>query len=125
MFVTFISISCKSQMIIIYEPVGLSDKPLPKLYIQESCKDDSVKCFNLDTESFELLRQYIKKYESLSAIVNGSEYPYGAYKVTLMDKEFVLSDKKNSYLFFKNQLIFLQKNEALYKETKALLKRLE
>jgi hypothetical protein len=108
-----------------YEPVGLSDKPLPKIHIQESCKDDSVKCFNLDTESFESLRQYIKKYEGLSAIVNGSEYPYGAYKVTLMDKEIILSDKKNSYLFFKNQLIFLQKNEALYNEIKTLLKRLE
>lgn len=128
-FISLISLSCKSQTLILYESIGLMDKPLPEIRIQEFCNEESnIKCFVLDKSNLKLLGQYIEKYKEVGHLHN-NEYPYGAYKVILntgkMEKKIVLPDKEEAYLFFKHQLELLQKNEKLYNEIKVLLKRLE
>lgn len=126
---------CKSQ-VIIYEPIGIMDKPLAKIYIQTVCNTDNItnelqKCFVLDTYSLKSIAQSILKQQHThpDTFNAATEYPFGSYIVTLLSdgrkKQLLLLNKKTSHLFFKQQLAILPKNSNLYPEIQLIINRLK
>ena len=88
--ISLTSPTCKSQ-VIIYEPIGIMDKSLAKIYIQAVCNTDNMtnelqKCFVLDTYNLKLIAQSILKQQHTNpdSFNSATEYPFGSYIVTLL-----------------------------------------
>ena len=133
--ISLTSPTCISQ-VIIYEPIGIMDKSLAKIYIQTVCNTDNMtnelqKCFVLDTYSLKSIAQSILKQQHTNpdTFNSATEYPFGSYIVTLISngrkKQLLLSNKKTSHLFFKQQLAILPYYSNLYSEIQLIINRLK
>ena len=121
--------SCSAQSII-YEPLGIMDKPLPTIKIYTKAKKEeknNIKYFIIDDKTLAILKSYISKNFIKSKI--DREYQYGSYKITYVrgsEKiEYVIEPKQVSYIFFQQQLPLIYSNKELYEELNILLKRLK
>lgn len=121
--------SCSSQKVV-YEPLGIMDKPLPTIEIVAKQQLNlNSKVFELDKKTFDLLEKYIKsKFNQNSAQVK-MEYEYGTYKVIYSHGskkiEYIAEAKEKSKEFFKGQLELVKSNQKLYKKIEELVKRLQ
>jgi hypothetical protein len=124
--------SCTAQQKIIYTHIGISDKPICTIEILLSEQKDTSnfcrKIFLVDKGTFRLLKSYVKKSDNHISTVETMEYPYGTFKVLLLEKskkyEIIIS-KEESIAFFGNQLPLLSSNIKLYNEIEVLLNRLK
>lgn len=105
--------SCSSQSIY-YEPIGYSDKPLPSIELKMT--KDSIadyrnikRVFSVNVKEFERITCFIARND-LAEKKDGSnsEFPYGAYQLTIeTGKVYLLPNKEASLIFFENQLKFI------------------
>lgn len=128
-FILLMISSCSAQSII-YEPLGIMDKPLPTIKIYTKVKKEenkNIKYFIVDDKTFALLKSYISKNFVKSKV--DREYEYGSYKITYIRDsekiEYVIEPKQVSYIFFQQQLPLVYSNKELYEELNTLLKRLK
>ncbi|MNQ28933.1 hypothetical protein D3C85_422330 [compost metagenome] len=121
--------SCSSQKMI-YESIGIMDKPLPTIEITliQNEKSDSDRIFIVDKKTFELLKNYMYVQLDKKRAVTENDYEYGAYKISYYSgskkTEYMLESKEQSIIFFSGQKRILKPEDELYKEIEVLLKRL-
>lgn len=120
--------SCFSQELV-YEPIGISDKPLPIFRITTKKHQASNDIYVIDKKTFSLLKNNIlgKKKQEINEFTNIFEY--GSYKVTYTDNSkkityYIIDSKQKSRLFFKEQLKQLKPSDKLYNDIEILLKRI-
>src|SRR5690606_1400640 len=130
-FILFLT-SCNSQSIIVFEPLGIMDKPLPTIKIftkGQITENDSVKMFVTDNSTVNSLKNYIENNLVKEISKKEVEFEYGAYKVNVLEGNaetiYILKTRVDSYDFFKNQIRYIDSNNNLSNELKVLLKRLE
>lgn len=130
-FILFLT-SCNSQSIIVLEPLGIMDKPLPTIKIftkGQIIENDSVKMFITDKSTVNSLKNYIESNLVKEISKKEVEFEYGAYKVKVLkgnaETIYILKTRVDSYDFFKNQIRYIDSNNKLSNELKVLLKRLE
>lgn len=130
-FILFLT-SCNSQSIIVFEPLGIMDKPLPTIKIftkGQITENDSVKMFITDNSTVNSLKNYIENNLVKEISKKEVEFEYGAYKVKVLEGNaetiYILKTRVDSYDFFKNQIRYIDSNNKLSNELKVLLKRLE
>lgn len=130
-FILFLT-SCNSQSIIVLEPLGIMDKPLPTIKIftkGQIIENDSVKMFITDKSTVNSLKNYIESNLVKEISKKEVEFEYGAYKVKVLkgnaETIYILKTRVDSYDFIKNQIRYIDSNNKLSNELKVLLKRLE
>lgn len=121
--------SCKAQKIT-YQPMGIMDKPLPEIFLGNKCEHTVLNCFILDRPDLDILIGFISENYSMAKLDSVEiTYPYGAYKIIIKEghtqKYIILKNKKESQLFFENQLPYLKNNEKLVKKILLLTNRLK
>lgn len=123
--------SCSTQKII-YEPIGIMDKPLPTIEIclKHYKKSENDKVYVLDKTSFNLLSNYLtEKLGDKNADNQSKHYEYGCYKITYYvgrtKTDYILAKKNESYTFFDSQRDIIKSNDELKKEIEILLNRLK
>ncbi|AWG26974.1 hypothetical protein [Flavobacterium kingsejongi] len=126
--ILFMVSSCAAQSII-YEPVGIMDKPLPtiEIYTKEKKKErNNVKVFIVNDKTFALLKKHISNNVIKSKV--GEEYQYGSYKVSCTNGsekiEYIIESKEASHIFFQQQLSIVKQDKQLYEQLNTLLMRL-
>lgn len=120
--------SCTSQKLV-YEPIGIMDKPLPtiEIVLKNNQKSDNDKIFVIDKDTFEKLLNYIQnQFDEKS---NKFEDEYGCYLITYhvgsKKYDYILNSKSKSVIFFSGQIDIIKSNKDLYQELEVLLKRLK
>lgn len=126
----FIQTTCMAQKLV-FEHVGISDKPLPtiEININKVEKSDFIyRTYVVDKKTFEIYENYTTSYFDKNALTKEVDYDYGTYKVTVYSNtkttEYFLESKEKSYAFFKGFIEIVKSNDKLYKEIWYLLERL-
>ena len=130
MFFLCIFLSCSSECIIIYEPIGEMDKPLPKIQLSNFTNNSlDTKCFLLDNASLYSLCDFIENNIEKYEFDDLDKFEYGAFKIVVIQKgnkkEYILSTHDKSLKFFKNQNVFFKENPEISKEFTYLKKRID
>lgn len=131
LFIILFLTSCSSQIRIIYEPIGIMDKPLPTIEIGQIVDNkEEVSSFVTNKRIVNRLVNHIES--SLTKELseeNELGYDYGAYKITVLKDDnktvYILSSQRASYDFFKNQMELVGADSGIYKELETLIKRLK
>lgn len=127
-FFTFTS--CSAQKLV-FEHIGISDKPLPTIEININHVEESniIHAFVVDRKTFELYENYTKTYFEKNIATDTLDYDYGTYKVTLYSDskttDYFLESKEKSYAFFNRFIEVVNLNEDPYKTIWYLLRRLK
>src|SRR5690606_17510153 len=129
LFILLCLFSCTSQTAIIYEPIGIMDKPLPKIEIGNCIGNDrETKYFVLDKQIIDKLSRSIEDNLSYTTTDTVANREFGIYKITILKNGsksvFLLKSRKESVVFFQNQLKILDNNTDVYKEFELLIKRI-
>lgn len=128
LFYLLTNTSCSGQKLV-YESIGITDKPLPTINIVTSKQDhlDS-KTFIVDKMTFSRLEKYIKTKLSKKKGTNKYGYDYGSYKIIYSNgsrrTEYIIDSIDKSRSFFHEQLEIVSSNPELYSEIETLLKRI-
>jgi len=129
LFVLFSLFSCSSQTVIIYESIGIMDKPLPHIEIGNYIGDNrEIKYFVLDKQIINKLSRNIENNIDLLTTETATNREFGVYQITVLKagekKIYLLNSRKESLVFFRNQLKILKKDTEVYKEFELLIKRI-
>lgn len=129
LFVLFSLLSCSSQNVIIYESIGIMDKPLPRIEIGNSIGDNrETKYFVLDKQIINKLSINIENNIDLLTTETATNGEFGVYQVTILKdgvkKIYLLNSREESLVFFQNQLKILKEHTDVYKEFELLIKRI-
>ncbi|MDR4953811.1 hypothetical protein REB14_16650 [Chryseobacterium sp. ES2] len=128
LFFLFALTSCASQELI-YEPIGISDKPLPIFRITTKKHQDlNNDIYVVDRSTFSLLKDGVLNKKNENTNKSDNIFEYGSYKITYLDnskrRTYIIDSKQKSYIFFQEQLEQVKSNEKLYDRIKVLLKRM-
>ncbi|MGG9963502.1 hypothetical protein [Ferruginibacter sp. SUN106] len=120
--------SCSSQKLV-YEPLGIMDKPLPTIeIITKQYKDLNRNVFTVDKKTFSLLLKYVRNKLNENPVQIKTDYEYGSYKIIYFwgskKIEYIIESKEKSRMFFQGQLELINANTKFYKEIEILLARI-
>ncbi len=111
-----------------YDPFDInnSSNATEKIYL--STANPWAKCYELDRKSLKKIKNYIMTYKGISTDSNSlRKYSdWDSYGVIINHKGqtvyLFLRGNEESRIFFRNQLLFINKNEKLFDEIQALTK---